>query len=183
MYSSPPCSITFLCVLLSLTIPIPLSYAALPRNAQSVLKAGAGSVSNGGHNEPYFPSIDRPIPGKVPFEIDETTHSFAKYVNGSDNGYYRRSSCPAVNILANRGYINRSGRNITYEEIAQASRDVWNFGDDNVGRNPPFLGIFRANAFVLDVQALLTLARSFWLLHLPLRPIRGQHTWTWTCLP
>ena len=85
-----------------------------------------------GHNELYLPSPDRPVPIKIPFEIDETVHYHLKHINGSENGYYRRSSCPAVNTLANRGYINRSGRNIAYEEIAQASRDVYNFGDDNV---------------------------------------------------
>ena len=86
-----------------------------------------------GHNELYIPDPQHPIPGKIPFKVDETVHYFAKYINGSENGFYRRSSCPALNILANRGFINRSGRNITYEEIAQASRNVWNFGDDNVG--------------------------------------------------
>ena len=85
-----------------------------------------------GHNELYFPSPARPVPIKIPFEIDESVHYHSKHINGSENGYYRRSSCPAVNTLANRGYINRSGRNIAYEEIAQASRDVYNFGDDNV---------------------------------------------------
>lgn len=85
-----------------------------------------------GHNEPYLPDPQHPVPGKILFKVDETSHYFAKYINGSENGFYRRSSCPALNILANRGYINRSGRNITYEEIAQASRKVWNFGDDNV---------------------------------------------------
>lgn len=85
-----------------------------------------------GHNELYIPDPQHPIPGKTPFKVDEIAHYFAKYINGSENGFYRRSSCPAINILANRGFINRSGRNITYEEIAQASRKVWNFGDDNV---------------------------------------------------
>lgn len=85
-----------------------------------------------GHNELYIPDPQHPIPGKIPFKVDETAHYFDKYINGSENGFYRRSSCPALNILANRGFINRSGRNITYEEIAQASRNVWNFGDDNV---------------------------------------------------
>lgn len=85
-----------------------------------------------GHNELYVPDPKHPVPGKIPFKVDETVHYFAKYINGSENGFYRRASCPALNILANRGYINRSGRNITYEEIAQASRKVWNFGDDNV---------------------------------------------------
>lgn len=85
-----------------------------------------------GHNELYIPDPQHPVPGKIPFKIDETTHYFAKFNNGSEDGFYRRSSCPGLNILANRGYINRSGRNISYEEIAQASREVWNFGDDNV---------------------------------------------------
>ena len=95
--------------------------------------------SDTGHNELYLPSLDRPVPGKIPFKVDESMHYFARYVNGSENGRYRRSSCPAVNTLANRGYINRSGRNITYEEIAQASREVWNFGDDNVNSSPNFI--------------------------------------------
>lgn len=59
-------------------------------------------------------------------------HYYERHFNGSgENGEYRRSSCPAVNALANRGYINRSGRNITYAELAHAVRKVWNFGDDN----------------------------------------------------
>ena len=91
-----------------------------------------GPATVGGHNELFRPSPNHPVPGKVPLTPDESVHYFSKYVNGSENGYYRRSSCPAVNTLANRGYINRSGRNITYEEIAQAARDVYNFGDDNV---------------------------------------------------
>lgn len=86
----------------------------------------------GGHNELYIPDYDNPVPGKIPFDVDEEVNYFEKYVNGSGNGYIRRSSCPAVNILANRGYISRDGRNISYEEIAQASRDVFNFGDDNI---------------------------------------------------
>lgn len=90
------------------------------------------SSSDDGHNEPYFPSPGHPVPGKVPFKGDEKTHYYTKHVNGSGDGHYRRSSCPALNILANRGYINRSGRNIGYEEIAQAARKVFNFGDDNV---------------------------------------------------
>lgn len=91
--------------------------------------------SDSGHNELYLPSLNRPVPGKIPFTVDESIHYLARYINGSENGRYRRSSCPAVNTLANRGYINRSGRNITYEEIAQASREVWNFGDDNVNNS------------------------------------------------
>lgn len=103
---------------------------SLRSQAQSVL---AGLP--GGHNELYQPSPSRPVPMKTPFKIDETIHHYSKQINGSENGYYRRSSCPAVNVLANRGYIKRSGRNITYEEIAQAARDVYNFGDDNVRNN------------------------------------------------
>ena len=41
-------------------------------------------------------------------------------------------ACPAVNTLANRGFIPRTGRKVKYEEIAQGMRDVFNFGDDNV---------------------------------------------------
>ncbi|KAL8847169.1 MAG: hypothetical protein Q9221_007770 [Calogaya cf. arnoldii] len=35
-------------------------------------------------------------------------------------------------MLANRGCIPRSGKRVGYAEIAQASRDIFNFGDDNI---------------------------------------------------
>lgn len=105
------------------------SFAGILR---SELQTFLGQNTPGGHNEPFVPSPDHPVPGKIPYTPDQKTHYFDKYINGSENGYYRRSSCPAVNVLANRGYIHRSGRNITSEEIAQAARDVYNFGDDNV---------------------------------------------------
>jgi hypothetical protein len=85
-----------------------------------------------GHNDLFIPSPHNPVPYKEPFEWDEKIHYYEKHTNGSGHGYYRRSSCPGVNTLANRGFINRSGRNISYDEIAQAARVVWNFGDDNV---------------------------------------------------
>ncbi|KAK9611674.1 hypothetical protein V6Z98_009858 [Aspergillus fumigatus] len=85
-----------------------------------------------GLNEPFIPTPSHILPEKKPFYIDETVHYYERHFNGSgENGEYRRSSCPAVNALANRGYINRSGRNITYAELAHAVRKVWNFGDDN----------------------------------------------------
>ena len=114
--------------LLELTFEQLSSASSFSSSSQAVLS----DSSDIGHNELYLPSLDHPVPRKIPFKVDESIHYFAKYVNGSENGRYRRSSCPAVNTLANRGYINRSGQNITYEEIAQASREVWNFGDDNV---------------------------------------------------
>lgn len=85
-----------------------------------------------GHNDLFFPNPEHPIPYKIPFTWDEGKHYHEKHSNGSENGHYRRSSCPAMNTLANRGYINRTGRNISYDEIAQAARVVWNFGDENV---------------------------------------------------
>ncbi|KAF7165184.1 hypothetical protein CNMCM5623_009450 [Aspergillus felis] len=86
-----------------------------------------------GLNEPFIPTPSHILPEKKPFYIDESVNYFERHFNGSGkDGEYRRSSCPAVNALANRGYINRSGRNITYAELAHAVRNVWNFGDDNV---------------------------------------------------
>ncbi|KAI1200182.1 Chloroperoxidase [Nemania serpens] len=85
-----------------------------------------------GHNDLFYPNPEHPIPYKIPFVWDERLHYFEKQTNGSAGGYYRRSSCPAINTLANRGYINRSGRNIPFDEISQAARNVWNFGDDNI---------------------------------------------------
>jgi hypothetical protein len=85
-----------------------------------------------GINDPFIPTPVHILPEKKPFHIDEHIHFYQRFVNGSEDGSYRRSSCPAINSLANRGYINRSGRNITYPELAHAVREVWNFGDDNV---------------------------------------------------
>ncbi|PLB52247.1 hypothetical protein P170DRAFT_402251, partial [Aspergillus steynii IBT 23096] len=84
-----------------------------------------------GVNEPFIPSPEHILPEKKPFVIDEKVNYYEHFFNGSRNGEYRRSSCPAINALANRGYINRSGRNVSYTELAHAVRRVWNFGDDN----------------------------------------------------
>ncbi|MCJ1405414.1 hypothetical protein MMC11_008642 [Xylographa trunciseda] len=85
-----------------------------------------------GHNELWVPNPAHPIPYKLPLPIDERMNWFEQAHNGSRNGYYKRSSCPAINMLANRGYINRSGRSVTYECLSQAVRDVYNFGDENI---------------------------------------------------
>ena len=85
-----------------------------------------------GHNEPYYPNPLHPVPGKQPLPIDERLHYYEQHHNNDRNGTYKRSPCPAVNMLANRGFIPRSGKNVSYPELAQASRDVYNFGDDNV---------------------------------------------------
>ncbi|MCJ1288727.1 hypothetical protein MMC34_000256 [Xylographa carneopallida] len=91
-----------------------------------------GPPKHRGHNELWVPNPTHPIPYKLPLPIDERVNWFEQAHNGSRDGYYKRSSCPAINMLANRGYIHRSGRNITYESLAQAVRDVYNFGDDNI---------------------------------------------------
>lgn len=83
--------------------------------------------------DPFIPTPQHPVPGKVPFTIDSTVNYYERQVNGS--GYaaeYRRSSCPALNTLANRGYLKRSGRNITMAELTKAFTDVFNFGLDNI---------------------------------------------------
>lgn len=96
---------------------------------QRVLQDGSPGL---GLNEPFLPSPSHILPEKKPFIIDESVNYYERFFNGSHNGKYRRSSCPAINALANRGYINRSGRNISFSELAHAVRRVWNFGDDNV---------------------------------------------------
>lgn len=85
-----------------------------------------------GLNEPFIPTPEHILPEKRPFHIDDKVNYYQRFYNGSQGGKYRRSSCPAINALANRGYINRTGRNVTYAELAHAVRRVWNFGDDNV---------------------------------------------------
>ena len=95
------------------------------------LQKTLGESPKRAHNEPWYPDPSNPVPYKKPLPIDEHVNWFRQLHNGSEHGYYRRSSCPAINMLANRGYINRSGRNITYEELYRAVRDVYNFGEDN----------------------------------------------------
>lgn len=99
------------------------------RSGQEVLRDGDKGF---GRSEPFYPTPQHILPEKKPFYVDETENYYQRFHNGSENGLYRRSSCPAINILANRGYINRSGKNVTYSELAHAVRQVWNFGDDNV---------------------------------------------------
>ncbi|KAL9120963.1 MAG: hypothetical protein Q9187_002482 [Circinaria calcarea] len=82
--------------------------------------------------DPFTPTPEHPIPRKLPLSIDPKVNYYKHYVNGSRYGAYRRSSCPAVNMLANRGYINRSGRNITVAELTKAFIDVFNFGIDQI---------------------------------------------------
>lgn len=83
--------------------------------------------------QPFTPTPQHPVPGRKPLFINEMINFHERHVNGSRGGQYRRSSCPAVNTLANRGFINRSGRDITADELIQAFIKVFNFGIDNVG--------------------------------------------------
>ena len=120
-------------LLISLAFTLSLSLAS---PAQRALPEGHPPLppwfSDHGHNEPYFPNPLHPVPGKLPLKIDEKLHYYEPHQNNDEYGKYKRSPCPAVNTLANRGYIPRSGKHVGYAEIAQASRDVFNFGDDNV---------------------------------------------------
>ena len=124
---------TFISLLSTLARPIysynELAIAIAADSRQQVLLNGDHGF---GCNEPFHPTPQHILPEKKPFYVNETDNYYQRFHNGSENGFYRRSSCPAINILANRGYINRSGRNVTYSELAHAVRQVWNFGDDNV---------------------------------------------------
>ncbi|KAK1944287.1 Aromatic peroxygenase [Phytophthora citrophthora] len=41
---------------------------------------------------------------------------------------YRRSPCPALNTLANHGYLPRNGQNITHDMLSTALENVYNLG-------------------------------------------------------
>uniref|UniRef100_H3GUM0 Heme haloperoxidase family profile domain-containing protein n=2 Tax=Phytophthora ramorum TaxID=164328 RepID=H3GUM0_PHYRM len=41
---------------------------------------------------------------------------------------YRRSPCPALNTLANHGYLPRNGQNITHDMLSTALENVYNIG-------------------------------------------------------
>ena len=118
---------SILLLLLQLTVTCS-AFPAYGNDFQRLLASDRGF----GQNELFHPTPEHVLPQKKPFEIDENINWHQRFVNGSGNGAIRRSSCPAVNTLANRGYINRSGRDITYSDLAHAVRDVYNFGDDNV---------------------------------------------------
>lgn len=115
-----------------------ISGLACPANAysflaQEFLTADPPSPAAAGLcQQPFTPTPQHPVPGRKPLFINETINFHERHVNGSHGGEYRRSSCPAVNTLANRGFINRSGRDITADELIQAFVEVFNFGIDNV---------------------------------------------------
>jgi hypothetical protein len=43
---------------------------------------------------------------------------------------YRRTPCPALNALANHGYLPRDGQNVTKPVLREAIMSVYNLGDD-----------------------------------------------------
>ena len=86
-----------------------------------------------GHNELFMPTPDHIIPGKQQQDSYKSHHYCEPHHNDAVHGEYKSAPCPALNTLANRGFIPRSGKHITYENLAQASCEVYNFGEDNVG--------------------------------------------------
>ncbi len=119
-----------LCSLISFLISI-LSVAGSPalQISTPVLPPWA---ADHGHNELYRPTPDHIIPMRKPLVYDTKQHYYEPHHNNENNGTYKRASCPALNALANRGFIPRTGRDVTYQNMAQSMRDVFNFGDDNV---------------------------------------------------
>ena len=84
------------------------------------------------HNELYRSTAGHVQPMKKSFDFDVKQHYYEPHHNNEKNGTYKCSSCPAVNTLANTDFIPRNGRNVTYQSIALAMRDVFNFSNDNV---------------------------------------------------
>ena len=105
-------------------VDVSLGYASLGRDMLAYPRALTC--------DPFTPTPLHPLPGTTPFFINETVNYYERYVNGSQYGTYKRSSCPGLNTLANRGYINRSGTKITMNSLIQAFKEVYNFGIDNV---------------------------------------------------
>lgn len=50
-----------------------------------------------GMNDSFIPTPAHILPEKKPLHIDELINYYPRFVNGSRNGYYRLSSCPAIN--------------------------------------------------------------------------------------
>ena len=127
--------------------------------SQQILSNPPESDRGFGINDPYIPTPQHILPEKKPFHFDQKKYYYERFINGSGNGFYRRSSCPAINTLANRGFINRSGRNVTYPQLAHAVRKVWNFGDDNVRLFVLFCKSHYADKYF--TQSMLVLAPTF----------------------
>ena len=119
-----------LCALLSILVSVGW-VAAWP--GQQIRATVAPWDADHRHNELFRPTPKHIFPSKKPFSFNPTTHYYELHRNNEKNGTYKRASCPALNTLANRGYIPRTGRNVTYKDMAQGMRDVFNFGDDNAG--------------------------------------------------
>jgi len=47
-----------------------------------------------------------------------------------------RSPCPAINTLANHGFINRDGKNINVLDLAAALEEVYNVRDETLIQGP-----------------------------------------------
>ena len=106
-------------------------------NAWPALQSSPSSppwAADHGHNELFRPTADHIFPGKRPLQFDREKYYYEQHHNNEMNGTYKRASCPALNTLANRGFIPRTGRKVTFENMAQSMRDVFNFGDDNVSK-------------------------------------------------
>ena len=100
--------------------------------SQNIRRTDTPWAADHGHNEQYIPSVGHIIPGKKALNFDEKRYYYEHHYNNEKNGTYKRASCPALNVLANRGFIPRSGRKVTYQNLAQSMRNIFNFGDDNV---------------------------------------------------
>ncbi|TMW67458.1 hypothetical protein Poli38472_011078 [Pythium oligandrum] len=83
-------------------------------------------------------------------EQEDTAHPYFRpsdqVVSGSPTNNvaaYHRSPCPALNALANHGYLPRNGKNLTPAILKKAVMDVYNvdetLGQSFVGRLPPTL--------------------------------------------
>ncbi|KAI5779359.1 Chloroperoxidase [Geopyxis carbonaria] len=79
----------------------------------------------------WHPTPKNPLAGRAPFLINETTNYYEYHAHNSSGGAYKRSSCPALNALANRGYLPRSGKDITIMQFVRTIRMVYNFAEDN----------------------------------------------------
>lgn len=78
------------------------------------------------------------------FAID----SHSKYHYKRDAGDLR-SPCPAVNTMANHGFINRNGRNVNLNDLSLAAQNVWGL-DANVANVLTHVGWFATANTTLD---------------------------------
>lgn len=53
------------------------------------------------------------------------SRTVGEFYSPTERDNWQRSPCPGLNTLANHGFINRNGRNITFNQVSDAASKVY----------------------------------------------------------